>query len=69
MPTIALRPSARALRRAIAATPPYRPRHVIFSARLDGDGYAIFYRPMAGDWAFSPSWCCLLVVPSDEEVE
>jgi hypothetical protein len=67
MPPVALRPSARALRRAIAATPLYR--RPIISAGYWPAGYVVNYRPMAGEYEFSPSWCCLLVVPSDEEVE
>jgi hypothetical protein len=66
MPTIALRPSANALRRAIAQTPPYR-RSPVTAGTWEA-GYQVLYRPIDLDrLRFAPSWCCLLVVPSEEE--
>jgi len=66
MPTIEASPSAKALRRAIAQTPPYR-RKPLWADHLDLGDYVVLYRPMADQWSWAPSWCCLLVVPSEEE--
>jgi hypothetical protein len=68
MPTIALRPSARALTARHRRHPPLYRRPII-SAGYWPAGYVVNYRPMASEYEFSPSWCCLLVVPSNEEDE